>query len=366
MIGLVVCMHACVTYSHVGDWYYMSAQEPPMPVKVAFVFWQGHLQSFFMGLLFLLSGYFAHLSLSRRGPARFLKERLMRLGLPTLFYMAVIHPFILLGLNPWGRSFPPVFEFYASYLATGRILGSSGPLWFAFALLLFCVVLAGWRAFRPVAIRSEVPAATPEARHLWLLAASLAVVTFIVRTVQPIGTSVLNFQLCFFPQYIAAFLLGVLAARQQWLLPLAHSRTAARAGWLGLLGGPLVLLTVILLGGPAPEHGPAAYNGGWHWQAFGLAAWEQFSGVALALGVLHWTSRLLDVDTAGLRWAADRSFAVYVLHAPILVGLAVWFRPLESSLSPFALAPLLTVTGLAASYGLSDLARRLPGLRAIL
>ena len=100
-IFLVVIQHACVTYSHVGDWYAMSKHEPAMPTKLVFLFWEGHAQSFFMGLLFLLAGYFAYFSLQRRGPGGFLRERLVRLGAPTLFYMLVIHPFILLGLNPW-------------------------------------------------------------------------------------------------------------------------------------------------------------------------------------------------------------------------------------------------------------------------
>ena len=59
VIILVVNMHACVTYSHVGDWYFMSKNEPTLAAKVPFIIWQGHLQSFFMGLLFFVSGYLA-------------------------------------------------------------------------------------------------------------------------------------------------------------------------------------------------------------------------------------------------------------------------------------------------------------------
>src|SRR5258708_38511031 len=82
VILLVVNMHACVTYSHVGSWYVLSEQEPSLGAKIPFILWQGHLQSFFMGLLFFVAGYFAHSSLARRGPAAFVRERLFRLGLP--------------------------------------------------------------------------------------------------------------------------------------------------------------------------------------------------------------------------------------------------------------------------------------------
>src|SRR5271165_1297115 len=150
LIVLVVNMHACVTYSHVGSWYVKEAPDPPPYIKVAFVFWQAHLQSFFMGVLFLVAGYFAHGSLGRRGTPGFVRERLMRLGLPTLLYMLVIGPLILLAINPNGNRQGSLPGAYVEYLVHGRFLGESGPMWFAAALLIFSVVLAEWRAVRPL------------------------------------------------------------------------------------------------------------------------------------------------------------------------------------------------------------------------
>ncbi len=48
----------------------------------------------------------------------------------------------------------------------------------------------------------------------------------------------------------------------------------------------------------------------------------------------------------------------------MLVALTMAFRALPQQ--PYLLAALLTVTGLAVAYALADLARRVPGLRAIL
>lgn len=361
MIVLVVNLHACVTASHVGDWYLLVKPEPTMDVKVWFILWQGHLQSFFMGLLFFLAGCFAESSLTRRGPRVFLLERGRRLGLPALLFMLVLHPFILLGLNPWNADFPPFAEFYPHYLASGRFLSSSGPLWFALALLIFCAALAGWRHWRPSP--PALPTAPPDARKLWLFALGLASATFAIRVVQPIGTNVMNFQLCFFPQYIAAFAVGLAASRHGWLAALAASSTARRAGWLALVGGPLLLGGIMVAGGPiSKDHIP--YFGGWTPQALGLAFWEQFAGLGLALGVLSWFSRRLDRASPFLTWLGDRAFAVYIFHTPVLVALTMVFR--SAGLNPFALAAVLTVTTLVATYAIADLARRIPGLRAIL
>ena len=361
MIVLVVNLHSCVTASHVGDWYVLAEPEPPMAVKIWFILWQGHLQAFFMGLLFFVSAYFTAGSLARRGPGGFARERLARLGLPALFYMLVIHPFILLALNPWNHDFGPPTAFYAHYIISGRFLGSSGPLWFAVALLLFCLVLAAGQSVLGTS-RSTSISNAPSGKSLLGFALALGLGTFVVRLVQPIGTNVLNLQLCFFVQYIAWFLAGLHAARHGWLVSLAASPRARTAGWLALVGGPLAMLALLAFG--AKNASPQTFFGGAHWQAFGLALWEQVTGLGLALGALALFSRRCNTETRFRRWLADRSFAVYVLHAPVLVALAMLFRGLPYHL--YGLVVLLTVAGLAVSYVLADLARRIPGLRSIL
>jgi peptidoglycan/LPS O-acetylase OafA/YrhL len=373
VILLVVNLHACVTYSHVGDWYAMSEREPTLAEKVPFIIWQGHLQSFFMGLLFFISGYFAYGSLSRRGAGAFVLERLIRLGAPTLLYMLLIHPFILLVLNPWQKDFGPPDAFYTNYLLSGQFVRSSGPLWFAFALLVFCLVFAAWHTLHSsrrshsrcnyLTAVSPIMGAAPSITALWLFALGLAVGTFLVRLVQPIGTNVLNMQLCFFLQYVAFFIAGLLAARDGWMLRLANSPQARRAGWLALIGAPILLLTIILTGAMATST-LTVFFGGWHWQAFALAFWEQFAGVGLSLGLLALFSRRMNYEKPALRWLSDRAFAVYVLHAPILIALFLLYRALPQN--TLLLVGLLTVTALLASYALADLVRRIPGLRAIL
>jgi glucan biosynthesis protein C len=362
-ILLVVNMHACVTYSHVGDWYMMAEPEPTLAAKVPFIIWQGMLQSFFMGLLFFVSAYFAAGSLARRGPGGFARERLVRLGLPALLYMLVLHPFILLALNPWDHDFGPPAVFYARYVLSGDFLGESGPLWFAVALLLFCLALVGWsglpRPKRPPAAPATSP---PSGWHLVGFGLALGAASFVVRLVQPIGTNVLNMQLCFFVQYIAWFIAGLHAARHGWLLPLAASAQAHRAGWTALLGGPPVMLILMLVG--ARHAPPEIFFGGPHWQAFAMALWDQLVGLGLAVGAVALFARRGNFEAPWLRWLSDRSFGVYVLHAPVLVALAMLFRALPYQL--YGLVMLLTVAGLVISFLLADLARRIPGVRAIL
>ncbi|CAN5529467.1 acyltransferase [soil metagenome] len=361
VILLVVNMHACVTYTHLGDWYVTEGKDPSLVTTVVFGLWQGHLQAFFMGLLFFLSGIFAYGSILRKGPGAFMRERLVRLGGPALFYMLVIHPFILLVLNPWGTERGSKLAWYGEYLRSGQFVGSSGPLWFALALLIFCAALAlavklGWASRTPTE-----GASTPKPATLWALGMGTAIATFFVRVPFPNGTSVLNFQLSNFAQYVVAFILGLQVARAGSLEKIALSRVARKAGGLALWIGPLAVGAIFFL----LAHGdPKAMRGGWSLPAFGDDLWEQLAGLGLGLGMLALFARRFNVWEKREKWLSDRAFAVYVLHAPVLIALTMLFRPLPSS--PFLMVPLLTVTGWIASFVVADIARRIPLLRSIL
>jgi len=361
-VVLVVNLHCCVTYSYVGGWYLNDGPERGLAEKLPYVLWEFHLQSFFMGILFFLAGIFADGAIRRRGPGSFMQERLVRLGLPALLYMVFIQPLIVFGLLSGSTSpgDPSWLTLYTRYLTTPWILGGSGPMWFALALFLFCAVLAAWRTFvPPAAIGVSRPA--PSARNLLTFAFALALATAVMRVFFPMETSFYNFQLCFFAQYIAAFVAGVAAAKGGWVQELAAARRARISGWLGLIGGPLVFLLLLFLGGT--EHGAKPYFGGWNPQAFGMALWEQFAGLGLALGMMACFQRSFDREGPIARWLSERSFGVYVLHPPILVTLTLLFRPIQ--ITPLLHIALLTITGLGLSYVAADLAKRIPGLRRI-
>jgi glucan biosynthesis protein C len=365
VVILVVNMHCCVTYSYVGGWYLNDGPERSLVWKLPYIFWVFHLQAFFMGLLFFLAGAFADGAIQRHGHGAFLKERTVRLGLPAMLYMLVLQPLILFGLlaDDTARGDPHGVAVVIDYLTSKRMLAGSGPMWFALALLFFSAVLVGWRALFPAAPLSK-PRPAPGASALWAFALLLALSTAATRIYFPIETSFFNFQLCYFPQYIAAFTVGLAAGRGGWLQALAASRRAQIAGWMGLIGGPLALALLIYLGGAPAEHGPKSYFGGTNPQAFGAAIWEQFAGLGLALGMMAWFQRRVDRASALASWLSARSFGVYVLHPPVIIALTLVFRPLP--LTPFLHIVLLTGTGLAASFAVADLAKRIPGLRRIL
>jgi len=87
---LVVFHHTALTYGGTGAWYYREVPVSTAPSSVALTILCALDQSWFMGLFFLLAGYFTPGALDRKGPRRFMADRLLRLGLPILVFGLVL------------------------------------------------------------------------------------------------------------------------------------------------------------------------------------------------------------------------------------------------------------------------------------
>ena len=96
--------------------------------------------SYFMSLMFLISGAFLWPSLTRKGAGAFVRGRALRLGLPFLFSVGMVgalayYPAYLLA-HPDGT----VAGYFADWQRPGQWLG--GPAWFIAVLLAFDVAAA--------------------------------------------------------------------------------------------------------------------------------------------------------------------------------------------------------------------------------
>ncbi len=97
VIAMVVLVHACVTYSGLGSWYYKEPAVLDLGAKLVFWMYSIFSQAFFMGLLFFVSATFMPGSYDKKGFARFIGERAFRLGIPALFFMLVLDPLTTLA-----------------------------------------------------------------------------------------------------------------------------------------------------------------------------------------------------------------------------------------------------------------------------
>lgn len=349
MIFLVISMHAADTYSPLGNWYFTDRTPLSPPVLLFFAAWQMYLQSFFMGLLFFVAGFFLPASYDRKGPARFLRDRAFRLGLPVLFYMFVLGPVTEYYVaHSWNSTKPTsMANEWIKHIRNGEFLQENGPLWFCLALLIFSAAYVAWRA------RARA-GESPDTGKLIGFALTMAVVTFLVRAARP--PALLNLHLGDFPQYILLFTAGIGAARGKWLPEL---RFSSGMRWLA------VVLPLGFAAWFALITKERAHLGGWHWQAAAICGWESFTCVAICFGLIVLFRDKFNAQGRWSKFLSDNAFSVYVFHPPIVI---LGARMLHGAMwHPILKFAVLTAIAVVASFALSAAVfRRIPLLRNIL
>jgi len=360
MILLVLSMHASDTYSPFGTWYYTDRGEMSFGTVVAFGLYQTFLQAFFMALLFFIAGYFAAPAFDRKGAARFSRDRVMRLGVPTLLYMLVIGPLTQYFLSrTWGSG--GFAHQWMVHLRDGEWLSETGPMWFCAFLLALSLGYAALRRLRPVERPVELD--TPDGRAITLFIAAMALTTFAVRIAVPETVSVLNMHPGDFPQYILMFAGGVAAWRGRWFDRV--SQVIAMRWAAGALLLSVLLLSVLVVWGGALQHDTSQYEGGFNPVSAGKSLWEALVCVGMAFGLIALYRRYFDRQGPAAKFLSDNAFAVYLFHPPVIIALALLLHPL--ALPALAKAAVLTAAAAVVTFSLSALVfRRLPILNRIL
>jgi peptidoglycan/LPS O-acetylase OafA/YrhL len=215
VIILVIAHHVGQAYGPTGGWWPIQ-EAARAPILGPFFTVN---RSFFMSLFFMISGYFTVMSFRSKGPRDFMRDRLLRLGIPVLVFGLIMIPLQLFVFSS------PAFPV------------DVGHLWFLEHLLIFSAGYMLWQALRkgnPEANQSGVN--VPGFPAILISALVLAIVTGLVRIWYPIDRWVylLGFIRVAFadvPRDLGFFIIGVLAYDRQWF-----QRFPTRDGysWLGV------------------------------------------------------------------------------------------------------------------------------------
>ncbi len=356
---LVIAHHLMVIYAGSGSWIYYDGRQDDITSALGGWFCAVN-QAYFMGLFLFIAAYFVPGSYDRKGPSRFLVDRLIRLGIPLAFYSWGLRPLLLyLGTSP-GSS---LWRWYThEYFRDYGIIGG-GPMWFIETLLVFSILYVFGRLLaRPQREASEHPASFPGNGTIALLALLLGAASFLVRTVTPVNFTFapLNLQFANFAQYIALFIAGLVAYRQDWLTALPD-----RVGkiWLGFAILLILLYAPMALLSGATENA-TPFLGGWHWQSMVLAQWESFLCVSACIGLIFLFRRRLGRQGPVVRELSRSAYAAYLIHEPVISVLAVLTAGVMIyPLLKFALASVISIP---LCFGIGGLIRRLPYVDRVL
>lgn len=347
---LVIAHHSAITYGASGGWYLRLAPEDG-PTALGLTIFVAVNQAFFMGFFFLISGYLTPSSYDRKGWAPYLRDRLLRLGLPTLVFGFILGPLTAAIAGSRGPGFA---ETWLSLMSQFRF--EIGPMWFAFALLIFSVAYVAWRRLVPVKPSPKRPIPP---LGTWVVAAlGVGAAALLIRQLVPVGEEVLNLQLGYFASYIFLFAIGCVAERYGWLERVKQRHAMP---WLIAAAIAIPLLPVALV--ISEMFGKVEVSTGFSFPAIFYAFWEPIVAWGVIAGSLwYFQMRWGERDR---RWGflSRQSYAAFILHPPVIVTLAllIEFLPLPAILK-FA---LLVLSGTITSFGLAWLVRKIPLVRNV-
>jgi surface polysaccharide O-acyltransferase-like enzyme len=353
---LVIIHHTAIAYGGAGDWAIIDpAVDDVSPIFLTF--FTAVNQSYFMSVFFLLAGYFTPKSFDKKGPGNFLKDRMIRLGIPLLIFTTVI-----LNINEYiystfylKTSFAPIWTY------------SPAHLWFLQALLIFTIVYV---IYRIIADRNPTRKLFqyyqdrfPPNSILVLSIIILTILTFLVRLKFPVGNWTLRIQLANFVHYGFAFYAGILAQRDDWFNRLTKKQAR---GWgiVSLIVMPLIFVLMIAGGLLENTANIVMFFGGMYWQSFGYVLWETILFISISVFLLNFFRERLSKAGAVARFMSSNVYTVYIIHLTLLWVLNIIFLPV--AIPTILKFLIVSVIAIPVSFALSALIRKIPYAKRVL
>lgn len=352
IILLVILLHASMTYmAFPPEWWYVLEPENSLLFTALVLL----VDVANMQILFFIAGFFAYSSIEKYGPGRFMRQKLLRLGLPWLFAVIFLAPLVTY-LIPVTRGFAGSYLEFWTRDFWGPFYQQS-VYWFLGILLLLFAVFAAFYKHEPslqaIPRRAQAPAWRVFAGFwavttLWYLLSSM---------IMPVDTWLNAVKLFVFQParlllYAAYFILGIYADRRGWF------RAGGYRPPLDLWVGAALLSAVAYL----------AVR--WFWLDGSIANLAAQAALfnALCLSVLLASTAIFQryVNQPGRIWSSlsRNAYGIYYLHPLILYPLA--FAALSFSGSIFLEVALLVVITILVAWAVSALIlTRWPGLREI-
>lgn len=359
MIALVIATH--VPFAFGGGW--MGVRIPMEgisdPLFGAFYGWfMGICNSFYMYMLFLISGYFIPRSVHKKGVSHYLHDRFLRIGIPFLVGLLLINN----ASTFLGRLSPasPYAELSWSKMPFFHI----GPLWFLIALFVFDLLYCAWVSLRGDRFSVDTSVSTPQLRT-WLISAVVLGLIEVAMSTQADLWSVLRrspldgfgFQGQNIFTYAFLFFLGCKASFHRWLERL---NTHLVVRWfrfsialaLGLLAIWLVL----------------AFNGITSTDIGKLSLLGPFLDPMIGWGVigylLLWFQRNEHRCGQWLATAGVDSYGAYIIHPLVLVVVLEVIGFI--GLNHWLIALAATVLAIIMSFSITHQLRRIPSVAKII
>jgi peptidoglycan/LPS O-acetylase OafA/YrhL len=368
LITLVVIHHAGQAYG--GGWWWFKETGARIPLLGTFFSVNA---AFFMSLFFMISGYFVPASLKRKGVKTFLKERLLRLGIPIIFFFLIVIPvlnyFYYLNFRDYGSIAFPSYYVDVYFGAGGVPENWSGPswpdmqfghLWFLQHLLVYsacyAILCAVWKGLR---CRKQLGRKTPGHFTIAAFVVVLAIVTVIVRIWYPRDRWIaflgfIQTMVADVPRDLSFFIIGLAAYYNDWFRKFPTKR--------GVIWSVIGAAAVIFAFATNLPYGNI--SGAHEWFSQENPLWEMTLCFGIIIGLIVLYREKFNSQNKFGKVLAKSTYGVYLFHVPILISLQYLFG--RTSLYPFVKFVLVSITGIPLTFTFSYLLRKFPVARRVL
>jgi len=368
LVSLVILHHTAITYGGSGSFYYTEPATDPVASLLLSLF-TNFDQAWFLGAFFLLSAYFTPGSLDRKGVRGFLKDRLIRLFIPLVVFFFVINPLTIYiafshmtAAQLVQQGITPPMGLNLTFISQSV---GTGPLWFVELLLIFEFGYVIWRlAAARMRKSNEEGRPFPSARKVGAFILVLALSAYLWRIVVPLNAQILGFPSLFdLPQYLGLFVIGLVAARSDWLMKMPDA-IAKRFFRIALIASA-TLLVLSLIGTVVTSLGWGSLVGYGSLSSAFYALWDSAFAVGTTMFAVSFFRKRFNSPGRLWAFAAKNFYAAYFLQATVIVTFsALMLYPLHiESLLKFALAAAMIVPS---TWGLAYLVRRIPFVDRVL
>lgn len=288
--------------------------------------------SFRMALFFLVAGFFSHMTFHSKGAHAFLKSRLVRIAIPFLAGWFILRPLLVSAWIMGGESMRGdadiLMSFVSGFASLGKIpagLFVGSHLWFLYYLILVTSIV--------LVLRYMICLSTPLQRGLsrladattaWISSSRIAIPAVSIPTASCLWfmshwgldtpDKSLVPQLSVLLIYAGFFLFGWLLHRTKGVIEQFADLTWGNAA-LGIVATVSAIALTGFETNPGHQHYDvlkAAFAG-----SYAVMMW---SLIAITLGLFR---RVFDRPSATVRYVADSSYWLYLIHLPIVLWLQI-------------------------------------------
>ena len=326
--------------------------------------------SFFMAMFFFLSGLFVWPGLGHKAPLIFLRDRLLRLGLPFAIAAITVIPIAYYAISQRQQPETGFAEFWWKMITVGP--WPSGPVWFVWVLLAFDLTASllyrvSAHLVDPVNRLSQRGFERPAVFFLFLLVVSIAVYVPALLYFGPsrwFEFGPFSVQASRLLLYAAYFFIGAglgAANFERGVLGAGGRLAQSSWGWMLATLVPYCLLWTLIfikreiLGNPSPLPN-------WY-EALYAICFTVFS-VAILFLILAYFLRFAGGGKSVLDPMQADAYGMFLVHYPITLWLQYWLY--DYNVPATVKAPVVFVLTVAFSWGLTRALRMIPGAKKVL